>query len=110
MWRLPGFLYADGLALCGESEKDLKATVGLFLLCRRGGQKVNVGKSKAMVLGGEEGMEREVYVDGMRLSLASEFKYLGCVLDESDTDEAECRRKVAGGRRAAGAVKYLVNA
>ena len=27
------------------------------------------------------------------------FKYLGCVLDESGTDEAECRRKVESGRR-----------
>ena len=31
----------------------------------------------------------------MRLEHVSEFKYLGCVLDESGADEAECRRKVA---------------
>ena len=39
-----------------------------------------------------------------------EFKYLGCVLEESDTDEAECSRKVASGRRVEGAIKSLVNA
>ena len=27
-WRLPGLLYADDLALCGESEEDLRAIVG----------------------------------------------------------------------------------
>ena len=40
-----------------------------------------------MVLGGEEGLECGVYVDGMRLEHVSEFKYLACVLDESGTDE-----------------------
>ena len=40
----------------------------------------------------------------------SEFNCLGCVLDESGTDEAECSRKVASGRRVAGAIRSLVNA
>ena len=34
-----------------------------------------------------------------------EFKYLGCVLDESGTDMAECSRKVAIGRRVVGAIR-----
>ena len=55
---------------------------------RRGGLKVNADKSKVMVLGGEEGLECEVWVDGMRVEHVSEFKYLGCVLDESSADEA----------------------
>ena len=59
--------------------------VGHFVeVCRRS-LKVIVGKSKMMMLSGEEGLECEVCVDGM---------YLGCVLDESDTDETKCRRKV----------------
>ena len=32
------------------------------------------------------------------------------VLDESGTDEAECCRKVASGRRVAGTIRPLVNA
>ena len=63
-----------------------------------------------MMLGGEKGLECEVCVDGIRLEHVSEFKYLGCVLDESGTDEAECSRKVASGRRVAGAIRSLVNA
>ena len=27
-WRLPDFLYADDLVLCGESEEDLRVMVG----------------------------------------------------------------------------------
>ena len=61
-----------------------------------------------MVLNGEEGLECEVHVDGIHLEHVSEFKYLGCVLDKSGTDGAECCRKVVGGRRVAGAIRSLV--
>ena len=33
------------------------------------------------MLGGEEELESEVWVDGIPLENVSEFKYLGCVLD-----------------------------
>ena len=35
---------------------------------------------------------------------------MGCVLDEVSTDGVECSRKVASGRRVAGAIRSLVNA
>ena len=38
------------------------------------------------------------------------FKYLGCVLDVSGTDGTECSRKLANGRRFAGAIRSLFNA
>ena len=40
--------------------------------------------------------------------MSQEFKYLGCVLDESGTDEAEGGRKVASRRRVAVAIRSLV--
>ena len=55
-----GLLYADDLVLCGELEEDLRAMVGCFVgVCRRRGLKVNAGKSKMMVFGGE-GLECDV--------------------------------------------------
>ena len=66
--------------------------------------------SKVMVMNGEEGLEREVQVDGVSLEHASKFKYLGCVLDKASTDGAECSRKVASGRRVACAIRSPVNA
>ena len=69
-----------------------------------------VSQSKVMVLKGEEELECEVHVDGIRLEHVSEFKYLGCTLDESGTDEAECSMKVASGGRVASAIRSLVNA
>ena len=71
---------------------------------------VNVGASKVMVLSGEEGLECEVYIDRIHLEHVSEFKYLGCVLDESGTDEAKCSRKVVSWKSVAGAIRSLVNA
>ena len=55
-------------------------------------------------------MEIEVCVDRIHLDHASEFKYLGCVLAESSTDGTECSRKLASGKRVAGAIMSLVNA
>ena len=49
----------------------------------------------------------EVYLYGIRLEHVSKFKYVGCVLGESDI---ECSRQVASGRRVAGTIKSLVNA
>ena len=49
-------------------------------------------------------MECEVQVDRIHIEQLSEFKYLGCVMDVSGTDKAECSRKVAG------AISSLFNA
>ena len=54
---LPGLLYVDNLVLCGEPE--------VLLVCRRLALKVNEGKSKVMMLNGEEGLECEIRVDRM---------------------------------------------
>ena len=64
--------------------------MGYFVeVCRRG-LKVNAGKSKVMVLGREEGLEYEVYVNGIYLEHVSELKYLGYVLYKSGIDKVEC--------------------
>ena len=48
-----------------------------------------------------------VCVDGACLDQVSKLRYLGCILDESDTDVAECCSKVTGGRKTAGAIRSL---
>ena len=93
-WRLYSFLYTDDLVLRDESGEYLKGMMGHFVeVCGRRGLKVNADKSKVMELDGEERLEREICVDGIRLENASEFKYLGCVFDESGAGEAECSRR-----------------
>ena len=62
---------------------------GFVEVCRRSGLKGNTCKSNVIILGGEEGVECEVCVDGLRLEHVSEFKYFGCVMDKSGTYETE---------------------
>jgi len=97
------------LVLCGESEESLRGLVERFgRVCKRRGLKVNVDKSKVMVVS-EDSPQCEVMLDDEQLEQVSEFKYLGYVLDEKGTDDAECSRKVVNGRKVAGAIKSLVN-
>ena len=108
---MPSLFYVDDLVLCGESEEELRAMVRCFVkMCKKRGLKVNAGKSKVMLLVWKEGLECEVCVDGTRLEHISEFKYLGCVLDESGIDETECSRRVTSERRVRGPIRALVNA
>ena len=61
-------MYADNMVLYDESEEDLRAMVGWFVeVFRRRELKVNAGKSKVMIMNGEEGLECEVYIDGALL-------------------------------------------
>ena len=51
-----------------ESEEDLRVMVGQFAeVCTRKGLKVSAGKSKVMVLNGEEGLDCKAHVYGIRL-------------------------------------------
>ena len=55
-------------------------------------------------------MEYEICVDGVQLEHVSEFKYFGCVLDKSGTDEAVCCKNVVRRRRrVASDIRFLVN-
>ena len=53
-------------------------------------------------------MEYSVCVKGIKLEHV-EFKHVICLLNDSDVDNAECRRNVLIGRRVASAIRSLVN-
>src|SRR5678815_731101 len=76
--------------------------------CKKRGLKVNVDKSKVMVVSGDS-PQCEVMLDGEQLEQVSEFDYLGYMLDEKGTDDAECSRKVVNDRKVACAIKSLVD-
>ena len=59
------------------------------------------------MLGREEGFGCEICVDGAQLDQVSEFKYLGCVLNESGRNGAECYRKIMSRRKVAETIKAL---
>ena len=65
-WRLSGLLCGDDLVSWVKSEEDLRPMVRCFVeVCRRRGLKVHSGKSKVMLLNGEEELECEVCLNGM---------------------------------------------
>src|SRR5678815_4169579 len=73
--RMPYLLYADDLVLCGESEESLKGLMERFdRVCKRRGLKVNVDKSKVMVVS-EDSPQCEVMLDGEQLEQVSEFDF-----------------------------------
>ena len=110
-WRLSGLLYADGLVLCGESEENLRAIVECFIeMCMRKGLKFNAGKSKVMMLGGEEGLECDVCINGYVWSISRNLK----TWDVFQTNQVQMRQSVVGrwrvgGRRVIGTIRSLVN-
>ena len=56
---MPGSLFANDLFLYGKFEEDLMALVEYFV-CRKGGLKVNIAKSKVMVENSKERFEVDV--------------------------------------------------
>ena len=78
----------------------VKTMVERFVeVCSRRSLIVNGEKSEVKALGREEGSIYKDLVEGARLDHVSELKNMcGCVLDESGTDCAECRRKLESGR------------
>ena len=55
------------------------------------------------------GRREEVLLDRKQLEHVLKFKYLECVLNESDIDGHELCRKVASGRKVTGSIRSSVN-
>ena len=68
--------------------------------------KINTDKRKVMILGGEEELVCEDFMDGTQLECVSELKYFGCILSESGTGVAERRRKEESGMKGAVAMRW----
>ena len=63
--------------LCSKSEEDLNVMAGCFVeVCRRKGLKVNADKGK-VVLGSEEELGCDIYVDGTQLEQVFRVQIFG---------------------------------
>ena len=63
-----------------------------------------------MVLNGEEGSECVIVYIGWDCCMCRNLSILDVFFNESVSDETECLRKMASGRRVAGTIRSLVNA
>ena len=93
-----------------ETEEVLKLLINKFNnVCKRRGLKINVDKSKVMIVGGGNENRCEVDLNGKMLEVVKEFGYLGSIVNDKGTDESDCNKRVVNGRKTAGMIRSLVN-
>ncbi len=115
-------LYADDTVLLAESEGMLQRILDEFdRVCRRGKLKVNADKSKVMVfkrareqtidfakpyrVGSEAILGCKIWLGKEKMEEVKEFKYLGTILCEHGSMEAEIRERTVKGRQVMGALE-----
>ena len=109
-WTLSDLMYADDVVFMAKSERELSVMIQNFdYVCKRRGLKVNVDKSKVMIVGENVDHACEVRMNGHVLERVNDFKYLGSVVNDRGTDVDDCNARVASGRKVAGAIRLLVN-
>ena len=107
-WRINSLIYADDTVLLAETEEGLRRMVGEFdKVCWRRKLKVNVSKSKTMVVSRKEGQRVDVEVQGERMEQVRSYRYLGTDIHESGRMEEEIGHRVREGERVGGALRAV---
>merc|ERR1711888_251428 len=107
-WLISQLLFADDTALVAESEKELQKLVTEFgVVCERRKLKVNVAKSKVLVMEDDVTHNVNITLDGAVLEEVSNFKYLGSVVDKSGSTESDVKYRLAEGAKVFGAMGQL---
>lgn len=75
--------------------------------CGHHGLKVNVGKSKMIIVEKESESMCMVQVDGGTLEVGEDLKDLGIILNESGKSKKEVENRMTLGRKLAGAMEAL---
>src|SRR5580704_12340221 len=68
---------------------------GLTETAKKYDMKINVKKTKAMVVSRDEGRVVNLVVDGQRVEQVTTFKYLGAVMTEKGTCVEELKARIA---------------
>ena len=102
-WRIPALLYADDMVLLAEEEAMLRKELKILgEWCVEWAVKVNVGKCgivhfrKRRVKRSEEVFR----VNGERIDVIAEYKYLGCVISEHLDGKRMLEERAKAGARA----------
>ena len=100
---ITALLYADDAVLFAESEKGMRVSLGLLSeWCREWSLEVNAEKCGVMHIR-KRGVKRteEVFdVDGERIKVVEEFKYLDCVITEQMGSKRMVEERARAGSRA----------
>src|SRR6201996_432643 len=89
--RMRDVRFADGQAMIGNSEYGLQQTMNeLNQKAENYGMKINIKKTKTIVISKEAGKILNIYVNGGKIDQVEGFKYLGSVI----TKEARCQKEI----------------
>lgn len=98
--------FADDMALLAENMEKLQGIVdALDRKCTQFGMKVNVGKTKVMLLGNENRNKGDIMISGEPLEKVDSFKYLGSWITSDYRCDKELTRTRIGIAKSAWAGK-----
>ena len=88
--------YADDVALVTTTRHELEQNLKEFRdVCARNGMEVNWGKTKVMVMQGDDGDREAVNIGDERVDVVQSFQYLRRIFSEDGGDMRELRRRCA---------------
>ena len=90
-------LFADDIVICRKTRKEVERRLECWRYAlKRRGMKISRSKTKYLCINGENG-EETMEMEGMKVPRIKEFKYLGSIVQESDSCEREVKRRVQAG-------------
>ena len=98
---IPDVRFADDQAMTAGSESGLQKIMNRVNdTGKEYGMKINVKKTKVMVVSKEERKEVRIMVDGQRVEQVPQFKYLGAWMTEDGRCELEVKTRIAMAKEA----------
>jgi hypothetical protein len=88
--------FADDQGMVAGTEQGLQKVMdGLTETAKKYDMKINVKKTKSMVVSREEGRRVNLVIDGQQVEQVATFKYLGAVITEKGTCVEEVKARIA---------------
>jgi hypothetical protein len=93
--------FADDQGMISNSERGLQSLMDMLNeVAKRYDMKINVKKTKTMVVSRTEGKKVDITIEGKRVEQVKQFKYLGSVLTEDASCIDDVKQRVAMGKEA----------
>ena len=107
-WSVNSLVYADDTVLMAESREGLERLVTEFAgVCGRRKLRVNVSKSKVMVVSKDGGYKADICLHGEKMEQVECFRYLGTDIHENGRMGKEIGHRVREGERVGGALRAM---
>jgi Reverse transcriptase (RNA-dependent DNA polymerase) len=101
--------FADDQGMVASTEQGLKKVMdGLNEAAKTYDMKINVKKTKTMVVSREEGRTANIIIDGQNVEQVKKFKYLGAIMTENGTCIEEVKARIGMAKEAFSRTKELV--